>query len=150
GPGQPLQLSVSHPSYVGENVDFLDVATGGYNNPVVVRSQGPTGVTLTIRLGRIATAPTKMLDDASITALAVGYGDPKAALLFHPRGPNDPLFAYRFQWNASLVVRLAEEWLLPSSTPADNASGWDRFQNHPSGPVSLMTAGRFFWVLYPE
>ncbi|HEY1796174.1 MAG TPA: carboxypeptidase-like regulatory domain-containing protein [Stellaceae bacterium] len=153
GGGQALTMRVTHPNFVTEDVAFKpDVATGKWNNALVSRTASGGNASLRLQLGRCAVVPTVVMSDSDVEALAkkpASAADPKAALLFEP--PAHPgLHAYRFQWWAEWDTRCARKTLLPTSTPAATAKGWDRFQTETVKGVQPANHGRFFWLTYPQ
>jgi hypothetical protein len=149
GAGQ-VSLTVSHPQYVREDAVFADIATGDWNNSLY-QKVAATASTITVRVtvGRCAVAPTVEISEDRARALAKAHVDPGGVLLFAPPAFPPPARAYRFQWNATLKVRLPDARLLPPTAPPSTAHGWDRFQTKTSADVPLGDRGRFFWLLYP-
>jgi hypothetical protein len=141
-------LTISHPYYVTETVQFLGpIRTGTWNNSLFERTVQTDRTVITVRLGRCISAPTVLMPRSEYAKLAAIGGDPHKALLYkHPSGG----LAYQYQSNAALAVQLAEEILLPDSPPPPTADGWDRFRSHISPPADIAAQGRFFWLLYPN
>ncbi|KOV58156.1 carboxypeptidase-like regulatory domain-containing protein [Streptomyces sp. MMG1121] len=150
-PAAGRTITVSQPFYVTERAEFRDggLARGRWNNALLRRQTAGATLRLTVRLGRWAGAPTVLLTEEQLAAMALAGGDPHGALLM--KLPSDPSrLAYRQQWNAPLPVELAQPVLLPERPPAHGTTGWRRFNSTPATPPADIAAlGRFFFVTCP-
>lgn len=144
-------FSFQHPLFVREDVVFADIQTGQWNNSLVGRvAVSASAVTLQVTMGKVAVAPTVEITEGQASALALARADPAGVLLFRPPGFPATTRAYRFQWNATVAIRVAQQRLLPASAPAAGMRGWDRFQTTTSPPIPMADRGRFFWLVYPQ
>ncbi|OCK91451.1 uncharacterized protein K441DRAFT_679663 [Cenococcum geophilum 1.58] len=145
-------LSISHPFYVTENVEFRGTLKDGeWNNALVQRKLISGSIQFTIHLGRLDGAPTLFKEDNEVDAMAATGSNLPGALIF--KLPNDRYshyYAYRSQWLDPLPVELGGKKILPDTQPPASAKGWRRFQSAPANPpTDIQALRRFFWLLHP-
>jgi hypothetical protein len=147
-PSGSLTLDVDHPYHARENCVFVgDLRTSAWNNALVSRDLNGSDVVLTVRVGRMDTAPTTTRSAGDLAALMkTKPRDPGAVLLFKP--PRFPgAFAYSLHWNDQREVRVPRPELLPAASVAPGTKGWKRFQSDPV-IADLAAFGRFYWLEY--
>lgn len=144
-----IRVTAFHPCYVRENAQFSgSIFSGSYDNALVQRSLGPQAgdVNLILRLGRFASAPTRILSDEDFLAQAKKKQD-IGGVVIEPLQGRPGEMSYRNTLMYPEHVKCANMTLTPSPEADTKAMGWGKL-NHETVPVdSPENYGRLFYIL---